>query len=156
MVSICPVISKSPNPFNDPLVTVRRAPTTIGIIVTFMFHGSIAKQGPGTYPSFDFLSTLLCGQPGQQSPQFCKFAFFVDYYKIWSSGRDSVIGLYLKIIEEFMYLILWTDAGLCIYHLLVWSNLNFWHNSQWITLPTKSCLVLYSFCANLLNSFIMW
>ena len=49
-----------------------------------------------------------------------------------------------------------TGAGLCIYHLLVWSSLNFLHISQWKTLPTQSCLVLYSFCANLLHSFIMW
>ena len=50
----------------------------------------------------------------------------------------------------------WTGAGLCLYHLIVWSNLNFLHISQWITLPTQSCLVLYSFCANLLHSHIMW
>ena len=50
----------------------------------------------------------------------------------------------------------WTGAGLCIYHLLIWSNLNFLHISQCITLPTQSCLVLYSFCANLLHSLIMW
>ena len=49
-----------------------------------------------------------------------------------------------------------TDAGLCIYHFFVWSNLNFLHISQWITLSAQSCLVLYSFCANLLPSFIMW
>ena len=48
------------------------------------------------------------------------------------------------------------DAGLCTNHLLVWSNLNFLHSSQWITLPIQSCLVLYSFCANLLHSLIMW
>ena len=48
------------------------------------------------------------------------------------------------------------DAGLCIYHLFVWSNLNFLHIFQWITLPTQSCLVLYSFCANLLHSLTMW
>ena len=29
-----------------------------------------------------------------------------------------------------------TGAGLCIYHLFVWSNLNFLHISQWIILPT--------------------
>ena len=29
-----------------------------------------------------------------------------------------------------------TDVGLSIYYLFVWSNLNFLHNSQWITLPT--------------------
>ena len=48
------------------------------------------------------------------------------------------------------------DAGLCIYHLFVWSNLIFLHISQRITLPTQLCLVLYSFCANLLHSLIMW
>ena len=49
-----------------------------------------------------------------------------------------------------------TGAGLCIYHLFVWSNWNFLHISQWITLPTQSCLALYSFCSNLLHSLIMW
>ena len=48
-----------------------------------------------------------------------------------------------------------TGAGLCIYHLLVWSNWNFVHISQWITLPTQSCFTLYS-CANLLHSLIIW
>ena len=47
-------------------------------------------------------------------------------------------------------------VGLCMYHLFVWSYLNFLHISKWITLPTQSCLVLYSFCANLLHSLIMW
>ena len=49
-----------------------------------------------------------------------------------------------------------TGAGLCIYYLFVWSNFNSFHISQWITLPTQSCLVLYSFYANLLHSLIMW
>ena len=44
----------------------------------------------------------------------------------------------------------------CIYHLFSWSNFNFLHNSQWITFPTKSCRVLYSFCANLLDLLIIW
>ena len=50
----------------------------------------------------------------------------------------------------------WTGAGLCIYHLLAWSNLNFLHISQWTTMLTQSCLALYSFCANLLHLLIMW
>ena len=49
-----------------------------------------------------------------------------------------------------------TGAGLCIYHLLVWSKLNSLPVSQCITLSTQSCLVLYSFCANLLHSLTMW
>ena len=47
-----------------------------------------------------------------------------------------------------------TDSGLCIYHLWIWSNFNFLHNSQWITLPTQSYLVLYYFCASVLQSLI--
>ena len=38
MVSTRPLISKSSSPFNYPVVTVLKAPITIGIIVTFMFH----------------------------------------------------------------------------------------------------------------------
>ena len=45
----------------------------------------------------------------------------------------------------------------CIYTICsIWSNFSFLHNSQLITLPTQSCLVLYSPCANLLHSLIMW
>ena len=49
-----------------------------------------------------------------------------------------------------------SGAELCIYHLLAWSNLNFLHISQWITLPTLSCLALNSFRANLVHSLIIW
>ena len=31
-----------------------------------------------------------------------------------------------------------TAAGLWIYHLFVWPDLNFLHNSKWITMPTQS------------------
>ena len=31
--------------------------------------------------------------------------FFIDYYKVWSSCRDLVIRLYVKIPEEFVYVI---------------------------------------------------
>ena len=95
------------------LVTVTRVQITIVKIVTFMFHifFLIPLQGRSTYPSFHSLSIFLCGHPRQLSSLFCKFSFlfsfffFVDYYKIWSSGRDSVIRLYLKIPEEFGRLI---------------------------------------------------
>ena len=49
-----------------------------------------------------------------------------------------------------------TEPGLCIYYLVEWSNFNFLHNSQWITFPTQSFLVLYSFCTSLLHLFIIW
>ena len=49
-----------------------------------MVHSfSIPSPGQGVYPSFHFLSILFYGQPGQLSPQFCKFFFFF----IIRSGR---------------------------------------------------------------------
>ena len=37
-----------------------------------------------------------------------------------------------------------------------WSTFNFLHISQWTTLPTQSCLVLNSFCANWQHLLIIW
>ena len=44
---------------------------------------------------------------------------------------------------------------LCIYHLFIWSNLKFLHNSHWITTPKQSYLDLYSFWFNWLHSLII-
>ena len=158
MVSTRLRTSKSFSPFNNPLVTVPIAPIITGIIVTFIFHSffSVLEQGQGTFPLFHILSVLFCGQPGQQSPQFCKFSFFcwlLLSLVFWPRLGDpcvcqSPIGVYVLFSR--------TGAGLCIYHLLVCSNFNFLHISQWITFPTQPCLVLYSFCANLLHSIIIW
>ena len=38
IVSTCPPTSKSSSAFSNPLVTVPKAPITIGIIVTYTFH----------------------------------------------------------------------------------------------------------------------
>ena len=97
---------------------------------------SIPKQGPGTYPSFRFLSILLFGQPGQQSPQFGKFSFFYCLLLIL-----VVWPVYISKSQNSLYVSFsWTDSMLCIYHLFVWSNFNFLHNSLRI-IPSRSCLV---------------
>ena len=62
---------------NNPLVTVPKAPITIGIIGTFIFHSSFNSLARSRYLSFfSHFSVFFCGQPGQQSRQFCKFSFF--------------------------------------------------------------------------------
>ena len=92
MVSTRSATSKFSSSFNDSLVTVPKAPITIAIIVTCMFHSFFQFPSKGTYLSFHFLSILFCGQPRQQSPQFCKFSFFVvNDYKVWSSGQIIII-----------------------------------------------------------------
>ena len=50
----------------------------------------------------------------------------------------------------------WIDSVLYIISLSAWTNSNSLHNSQWITFPTQSSFVLYSFCASLLHSLIMY
>ena len=95
MVSTLPPTSKSSSPFNNPLVTVLKAPITIGIIVTFMVHSFFNSLARSMYlfffsHSFSFIlwsagtakSTML-----QILFFFFFFFFFVAYYKVWSSGR---------------------------------------------------------------------
>ena len=110
------------------------------------------------YPSFHILSVLSCGLPRQQSRQFCKFSFFLLFIIIKSGLLTGIRWsvCILKFHRSLCVAFFRTGAGLCIYHLLVWSNFNFSHISQWITLPTQSFLALYSLCANLLHSLIIW
>ena len=49
-----------------------------------------------------------------------------------------------------------TDSGFWIYHLYICSNFNYLYNSQLITSTIRFCLVLYSFCTNLLHTLIMY
>ena len=68
---------------------------------------SISSPGLDTYPFFHFLSSLLCGQSGQQSRQFCKLPFFLLIITRSSClAPDQDIRLYLNIPVEFVYLIL--------------------------------------------------
>ena len=52
MVSTPPPTSKSSRLFNNPLVTVPKAPIPICIIVTVMFHNSFNSQASSRYLSF--------------------------------------------------------------------------------------------------------
>ncbi len=52
MVSTRPPTSKSSSPFNNPLATVTKAPITIVIIVTFMFHSFFNSLARSRYLSF--------------------------------------------------------------------------------------------------------
>ena len=52
MVSTRPPTSKSPRPFNYPLVIVPKAPITIGTIVTLIFHSFFNSLARSRYLSF--------------------------------------------------------------------------------------------------------
>ena len=89
-VSSRPVISKFSHPCTNPLVIVPRAPITIVIIVTFMFHSFFNSLAWSRYlslftHSFNF---ILWSSGAAKSTILQILFFFVDYYKICSSGRD--------------------------------------------------------------------
>ena len=68
------------SPCINPLVTVPGAPIKIGMTVTLIFHSFFSSLARFRYyPSFLFLSILLCGQPGHRSPQFGKFSFLMTF-----------------------------------------------------------------------------
>ena len=96
MISTRPPISKSPSPCINPLMTVPRAPITIGINVTFMFHSfSIPRQGRSSYLYFRFLSVLFWGQLGQQSPHIGKFSFSYQLLQgpvVWPRLGDPFVS----------------------------------------------------------------
>ena len=158
MVSTCPLIYKSSSPLNNPSVTVPRAPITIPINVTFVFHGHF--QLPSKVKVF-----------------ILRFIFFKIHsmFNRDSKVHNSARSLFLLIIimSGSLAEIRWsvcmsnyhrhlcvsffrTDAGYCIGHLFIWSSFNFLHNYLWIIFPDQSCLVLYSFFAYLKYSLISW
>ena len=99
MVSTRPQTSKSSSPFSNPLVTVPNAPITIGIIVTCMFQSfffnSLARSRYLSFFSHSF--SFILWSAGTAESTILQVPFF-----FWSSGRDLVICLYVKVPLEFM------------------------------------------------------
>ena len=161
IVSTRPPIPKSSRPFNNPLVIVPNAPIAIGTIVTFMFHTFFNSLARSRYLYFFSLSFrfILSSAGTAKSTLLQIFFLFFLLLIIMRSGLQVRIKWSVCMLKSHRSLCVSfsrTGAGLCIYHLFVWSNWNFLHISQLTTLPTQSCLALYSFCANLLHSLIMW
>ena len=100
MVSTRPLTSKFSSPFNNPLVTVPKAPISVRIIVTFMFHSffvcfffnSLARSRYLSFFSHSFSFILWSDRTTKSTIlQISRFFFFVvvvDYYLVWTFGRD--------------------------------------------------------------------
>ena len=158
MIPTRPPNSKSPSPFNSPLFTAPHTPIKFSIIITVMIHSSI--QFPNKievlillFTFFQFYSVL---SRYRKVDNFASSLFLllitirsgplaeIRWSVCMSTSHRRLCALFSRIAE-----------GCYIYHLFIWWNLNVFCIAQWTTLPTQSYLVLYSFCANLLHSFIM-
>ena len=77
MVSTRPFISKSSSPFNNPLVTVPKAPITIALIVTFMFHIFFNSLAKSRYLFFFSLSfSFILWTAGKAKSTILQILFF--------------------------------------------------------------------------------
>ena len=102
IVSTRPLIFKSSNPFFNPLVTVPRATLAIGqkhhfhILGFLQFH----SKDKVFILLFNFFLFYTGVSRDSKIHNFVTGLYFVDYYKVWSSGRGYVIRLYIKIPED--------------------------------------------------------
>ena len=95
MVSTLPAISKSSSPLTNPLVTVQRAPITVGINVTCMFQSFF--QFPSKVQVLTLLSIFLQlysvvirdSKFDNSASSF--FVVVVDYYKVWPRLGDPFL-----------------------------------------------------------------
>ena len=102
VVSTRPPTSKSSRPFNNPLVTVPKAPITVGKIVIFMFHSFLQFSCKVEvlillFTFFQFYSVVSWDSKVEN---FANYLLFVDYNLVWSSGWDQVIHVYVKVLRS--------------------------------------------------------
>ena len=104
----------------------------------------VFNTGKVLVPSFRFLWFSLSGPPRQQSPLFGRLSFLIiiTRFGLRAGIRSCVcISKSARILcVSFCRL----DSCFYMYHLVVLSNFNFLHNSQWITFTAQSCLVFQS------------
>ena len=92
MVSTRPPSSKSSRPFNNPLVTVTKAPITIGIIVTFMFHSFFNSLARSRYLSlFSHSFSFILWSAGTAKSTILQIFFFFFLSIIMRSGLRAEI-----------------------------------------------------------------
>ena len=124
MVSTQPPTSKSSSPFNNPLVTVSKAPITIDIIVTFMFHRFFNSLASSRYFILLFIFFQFYSVVSRDS-KVDNFAYSLFLLIIIRSGVLSEIRRSVctsKSHRSICVSFSRTGDGLCIYHLFAWSN----------------------------------
>ena len=98
MVSKHPPTSKSSSPFNNPLVTVLKAPITIGIIVTLMLHSFFNSLAGSRYLSFfshSFSFIMWSAETAKSTNHYYYYYYYHRIEKFFHRDRLSLIqGLY--------------------------------------------------------------
>ena len=158
MVSTRLPISKSSSLFSNPLVTMPNAPIIIAIIVSCMFHSFFNSLARSRYFSFFSHSfSFIPWSAGTATSTILQILFLLLLLLlliIIRSGLLAEIELSVCMSKSQGYF-LWQVLD-CAYTICSYGQTEISCTSPRITLPNESCLVLYSFCTNLLHSLIMW
>ena len=141
------------------LVAVPRAPITVGIIVTFMFHIFFSSLARSRYLSlFPHSFSFSLRSAKTAKPPIWQFLFFVFCCWLsvglvdWPKLGDLFVSQKLK---KFVRLIF--EDGFRLLHIPFVRKLKFKHLAQFRVghLTTHLYPALYSLCTNLLHSLIM-
>ena len=134
----------SSSSFNNPLVTVLKASITIGRIVTFMFHSffnSIARLRYLSFFSLFFNFILLLAGTGKST--VLQVHFFLLSIIIRSGRLDVIMWSACMSKSRRSLCVILQDICCVVYIPFVrMVKFNVLHISQWITLPTFTCLLL--------------
>ena len=117
MVFTRPVISKSSNPCTNPLVTGPRAPITIGLTVTFMFHNFFNSWARSRYLfffSFSFNFTLWSAVTAKSTIQHV-LGFFLFLFLFFRGFLLLLQGLIVwpRLWDPFVFQ---SPIGVCVCH----------------------------------------
>ena len=161
MVSKCPLVSKSFSSFTNLLGIVPSAPTTTGITVTFMFHSLFffSSLTRSRYlPLFAFFYFLFVVHRNGKVHHLADSLFVVDVVLISRSGRldETRWSVYISKSQRSLSLILQDGFWAVLILLVCMIKFEFLAQFPMTTHPNQSCLVLYSFCTNLLHLFIIF
>ena len=95
IVSTRPPTSKSSRPFNNPLVIVQR--NQLQLAQSLLSCSAAFSRARSRYLSFfSHSSRLILWSARTAKSTILQVPFFVDYYKVGSSGWDLVIRLYVN------------------------------------------------------------
>ena len=125
-------------------MTAPRAPITIGIIVTFMFHSYFNSQVRSKYLYLFYIISILLIHKDSNVPNHASSLFLLIIIR---SGCLAGIGwsvLYLQIPENFVCVILQDIFWVVHIPFVHIEKFPFLAHFPWITMPTQSWLVLYS------------
>ena len=132
IVYIRPLILKSPCPWINPLLTVSRAPITIGITVNFIFYSFWNSLARLRYLFLFSLSFNLI----QWSAETAKFTILeCSLFFCW---LISGLVVFQRLDDQFVcqnpravFCVSFSraDSRLCTYNLFVWTNFKFLHSS---------------------------